>query len=139
MTDDIAAELIDEFSWLDEWEDRYAHLIALGKALPALPDALRNEATQVPGCASQVWLAVHLTEDAPARLALFADSDSHIVKGLAAVLHRLYDGRPVERAGDIDPQDVFAQLGLREHLTAQRANGLASMIDRLKGHIARVS
>lgn len=130
MTEDALATLKADFDFLDDWEDRYRHVIALGKSLPSLDEAARTPVNKVPGCASQVWLDAGL--DGEGRLALNADSDSQLVKGLAAILISLYAGR---RPGDIanfDAEGAFQTLGLIEHLTSQRANGLKSMIARIR-------
>ena len=129
--DDIRAD----FALLDDWEDRYRYLIELGRGLAPLPEALRTEANKVRGCASQVWLAssAHAPgAGAPPVLELQGDSDAHIVRGLIAVLFALYDGRaPAEILGT-DARAVFAELGLKEHLTPQRSNGFFSMVERIR-------
>lgn len=137
MNTDVVQHLVEEFSFFDDWEDRYRHIIELGRALPSLPDDLRNDETRVSGCASQVWLAVAAHDHPQRRLTLHADSDSHIVKGLAAILVRLYNDRPAGDAAQFDAAGVFQTLNLTEHLTAQRANGLAAMIERIR-NVAQV-
>ncbi|KAA5805019.1 SufE family protein [Alkalicaulis satelles] len=129
VTEDIEA-LVEEFDFLGDWEERYRYLIELGQALPALAPHERNEQTKVKGCVSQVWLV--LERGADGRLRLRGDSDAHIVKGLVALLTRLYDGRSPEEARAIDPRDVLARIGLSEHLSPQRSNGLASMVARIQ-------
>ena len=118
-------DLIDEFELLDDWEERYKYLIDLGRALPPLEDAERCDANKVKGCVSQVWL---ILDDEDGRYVLRGDSDAHIVKGLVALLTRLYEGRTAEQALEIDPREVLNRIGLAEHLSPQRSNGLASMI-----------
>ncbi len=131
--DDIRAD----FALLDDWEDRYRYVIELGRTLPALPEAQRTEANKVRGCASQVWLATETKKDGGARTFTFlADSDAHIVRGLIAILRAIYDGKPVDDILAIEPDPVFAELGLKEHLTQQRSNGLASMVTRLRSDAA---
>jgi cysteine desulfuration protein SufE len=131
------SEITSDFAILDDWEDRYRYLIELGRALPPLPEALRTDANKVRGCASQVWLATNVTKsDGQSRLEIVADSDAHIVRGLVAVLLAIYNGRTLDEAVDIDPDAVFAKLGLREHLTPQRSNGLASMVARVRADAA---
>lgn len=128
--DDVEAE----FEAFDDWDDRYRLLIDLGRALPAMPDALKTEATRVRGCASQVWL--HPRSDAEGRLHFAADSDAAIVKGLVALVLLLVDG---QRGSDIDVADVRARLdalGLSKHLSSNRTQGLASMVARI-GELAR--
>ncbi|WP_439637399.1 SufE family protein [Oceanicaulis sp.] len=132
MTDlqaDIDA-LVDEFDFLGDWEERYRYLIEMGQALPGLPEAERTDDTRVKGCVSQVWMVI---DDGPDHaLELRGDSDAHIVKGLVALLSRLYDGRSPQEALSIDPKEVLGRIGLAEHLSPQRSNGLASMIKRIQ-------
>ena len=129
---DIEA-LVDDFDFLDDWEERYRYLIDLGKDLPALPEDQKNEETKVHGCTSQVWL-VFSVEDGI--LNVSGDSDAHIVKGLVALLIKLYDQRPIEAAREVDAPSVLSRIGLAEHLSPQRSNGLASMVARIKSTIA---
>ncbi|WP_417489524.1 SufE family protein [Maricaulis sp.] len=123
-------ELVEEFDLLDDWEQRYRYLIDMGKALPPLPDEQRTETSRVQGCVSQVWLIVEPAEDNS--LVFHADSDAHIVRGLAALLLRLYSGRSREDILSVDAREVLARIGLSEHLSPQRSNGLASMIGRIR-------
>ena len=127
------AQLVDDFSVLDDWEDRYRHVIELGKALPAMPDELKSPATKVSGCASQVW--IHTTAVATPtgrKLALVGDSDALIVKGLIAITFMMFEPLSIEAYAGFDSAAVLANLGLQEHLTPQRSNGLASMVKRIK-------
>jgi len=130
------ADLISDFELLDDWEDRYRHLIELGRALPPMNDALKTPATKVSGCASQVW--IHSTVDKDAKLKLVGDSDALIVKGLIAVVFLMFDGLSAKDIVAYDALGAFAQLGLKEHLTPQRSNGLASMVKRIKADAAVV-
>jgi cysteine desulfuration protein SufE len=126
-------ELVDNFSFLDDWEDRYRYLIELGRALPPLEDCERNPQTKVRGCASQVWLVSHANGHGPDAILTFrGDSDAHIVRGLIAVLFALYSGQKASEVLGIDEKAVLAKLGLNDHLTPQRSNGLASMVARIK-------
>ena len=124
-----------DFGVLDDWEDRYRYVIDLGRELPELPQELRTEATKVRGCASQVWL---VTDRIPAggggrdKLAMRGASDALIVQGLIAVLFSLYEGKTADEILSIDAQKIFAELGLKDHLTQQRSNGLASMVERIR-------
>ena len=124
-----------DFGVLDDWEDRYRYVIELGRELPELPQDLRTEATKVRGCASQVWL---VTDRIPAggggrdRLSMRGASDALIVQGLIAVLFALYEGKTADEILAIDAQKIFAELGLKDHLTQQRSNGLASMVERIR-------
>ena len=126
--EDIAAD----FEFLDDWEDRYGHVIDLGKKMPPLPDALKGPETKVDGCASQVWIVPRIEETAPRRLHFDGDSDALIVRGLIAVLRALYSGRTAQEILAIDAQAQFARLGLTEHLSSQRSNGLRAMVARLR-------
>jgi cysteine desulfuration protein SufE len=127
-------DIRDDFALLDEWEDRYRYVIELGRTLAPLPDSLRTDANKVRGCASQVWLATRVEDaDGPApRLKFVADSDAHIVRGLIAILFALYDGRRADEILATDADRLFNELGLKEHLTPQRSNGLASMVARIR-------
>lgn len=127
--DDVLAELVEEFDLLGDWEGRIEYVIELGKGLAPLPDADRIEAHKVPGCAAQVWLAVRREGN---RLVFAADSDSALSKGNIALLLRLYSGRtPVEILG-FDARAALDRLGLPSALTRQRANGLNSMVGRIR-------
>jgi cysteine desulfuration protein SufE len=126
--------ILADFELLDNWEDRYRYVIELGRTLPALPQAERTEANKVRGCASQVWLATDAVRSAVGtapRLSFKGDSDSHIVRGLIAILFANYSGRRADEILRIDAQAVFRRLGLAEHLTPQRSNGFASMVERI--------
>lgn len=127
-------EISENLQFLDDWEDRYRYLIELGRMLPPLPDAARTEANKVHGCVSQVWLDV---EERPADggkiLAFKGDSDAMIVKGLVAVLIALYSNRPASEIAETDAVAALDALGLREHLTTQRSNGLVAMVKRIRG------
>ena len=131
MTADIDA-LLEEFSFLDDWEERYRHVIALGRQLPPFPADARTEANRVSGCVSQVWLVANETPGTPPRLSFLADSDAHIVRGLAAILLRIFSDRTPEEIRSADPEAVFKALGLDEHLSPQRANGLRAMTERIR-------
>jgi cysteine desulfuration protein SufE len=127
-------EIIGNFELLDEWEDRYRYLIELGRTLEPLPQAAHSEANKVRGCASQVWLETTVAKDAKGRsiLSFRGDSDAHIVRGLVALTFALYSGRTAQDIIDTDAAGVFAGLGLTQHLTPQRSNGLRAMVDRIK-------
>jgi len=127
-------EIIDNFSLLDEWDDRYRYLIELGRALPPLPEAAHSDANKVQGCASQVWLdtAVRPNGAAGPVLTFAGDSDAHIVRGLIAVLFAIYSGKGAKDILATDAVALFEKLGLREHLTPQRSNGFRSMVERIR-------
>ncbi|NRB04984.1 MAG: SufE family protein [Rhodobacteraceae bacterium] len=122
-------EIVDDFEFLEDWEDRYRYVIEQGKAMEPLDDALKVPATKVDGCASQVWL--HPTIDGGV-LQFDGDSDAMIVRGLIAVLRKLYNGLTVEAVVATDAHAEFARLGLDAHLSAQRSNGLRAMITRIQ-------
>jgi cysteine desulfuration protein SufE len=128
--DAALAELADEFEMLGDWEERYRHVIDLGKELSPLADDERSEPNKVRGCASQVWLISGSQEDG--RLCFRGDSDAHIVRGLIAILLRLYSGRNAVDILAFDAQAALARLGLTEALSRQRSNGLASMVERIR-------
>ncbi|WP_182085580.1 SufE family protein [Aureimonas sp. ME7] len=125
-------EIVADFELLDDWEDRYRYLIELGRELPAMPEADQNDRTKVPGCVSQVWLTSRRDDAAPPRVFFAGQSDAHIVKGLVAIALSLYSGRPANEILDLDADAVFARLGLQDHLTPQRSNGLRSMVRRIR-------
>jgi cysteine desulfuration protein SufE len=127
-------EIVENFSLLDEWDDRYRYLIELGRGLPQLADRDRCEANKVQGCASQVWLATAMAPDGASGpvLTFSGDSDAHIVRGLIAVLFAMVSGRPAREILSTDAIATFERLGLREHLTPQRSNGFRSMVERIR-------
>ncbi|MGH6815926.1 MAG: SufE family protein [Hyphomicrobiaceae bacterium] len=127
------ATIRDDFALLDEWEDRYRYVIELGKTLPPLSPHLRTDANKVRGCVSQVWLATAAEKvAAEPRFHFAGDSDAHIVRGLIAILFALYRNRTARDILKIDAHALFAELGLKDHLTPQRSNGLAAMIERIR-------
>jgi cysteine desulfuration protein SufE len=131
-------EIMDNFSLLDEWDDRYRYVIELGRGMVPLPEIHRTESNKVQGCASQVWLATMTGSDSEQSvLSFYGDSDAHIVRGLVAILLSMVSGK---RANDIlaaDPIALFDRLGLREHLTPQRSNGFRSMVERIRSDAQR--
>ncbi len=133
--EDIAAD----FAFLDDWEDRYRYVIELGRAMPPLDAALHVPATKVDGCASQVWIVPRIEgEGAAARFDFAGDSDALIVRGLIAVLHALYSGLHPEAVVAVDAQAELGRLGLDQHLSSQRSNGLRAMVGRIRA-IARTA
>ena len=122
-------DIADNLDLLDDWEDRYRYIIELGQALPPLTEAERNAANLVHGCVSQVWL---VTEPQDGQITYRGESDAMIVRGLVAMLIALYSGRPAQEIADTDAIAVFDTLGLREHLSAQRSNGLVAMVNRIR-------
>ena len=127
-------DLVDDFEFLDEWEDRYRYVIELGKELEPLTAEEHSPANKVEGCVSQVWLVNELrrADDGTPLLHFRGDSDAHIVRGLIAILMRLYSDKKPAEILDLDARAVFAKLGLDEHLTPQRSNGLYSMVARIQ-------
>jgi cysteine desulfuration protein SufE len=126
-------EIAADFEFLDDWEDRYRYVIELGRAMPPLDDALKVPATKVEGCASQVWIVPRLTgEGRSARFDFQGDSDALIVRGLIAVLHALYAGLSPEEVVRVDAVADLGRLGLDQHLSSQRSNGLRSMVGRIR-------
>ncbi|MEQ8356529.1 MAG: SufE family protein [Kiloniellaceae bacterium] len=132
MTDARVEELIDNFAFLDDWEDRFRYLIDLGRKLEPMDDALKTEETKVRGCTSQVWIVDEVQPGPPTTLHFAADSDAHIVKGLIAVLLSIYDGRTPEEILGIDIKQAIGALGFEQHLSPNRANGLFSMVERIR-------
>ena len=135
-TDSLTAldEIVDNFSLLEEWDDRYRYVIELGRALSPLAERDRTEGNKVQGCASQVWLAttVHPNGQGGPMLTFSGDSDAHIVRGLIAILFAMFSGKQARDILSTDAIAVFERLGLREHLTPQRSNGFRSMVERIR-------
>ncbi|MCF6292715.1 MAG: SufE family protein [Robiginitomaculum sp.] len=120
-------DIEDEFAFLDDWEDRYTHLIELGKAMPAMLETDKTNENQIQGCVSKVWLVVN--KDQQGRFTFKGDSDAAIVRGLVAVLLRMINDKTATEITSIDPAAIFARIGLADNLSPQRANGLNSMIE----------
>lgn len=133
MTSAAFEDIAETFDFLDDWEDRYRHVIELGKAMPAMEDAVKVPATKVDGCASQVWILPQIEGQGPSATFRFAgDSDAMIVRGLIAILHALYDGLSAEEVVKVDAGGELARLGLNDHLSSQRSNGLRAMVERIR-------
>lgn len=124
-------ELLENFEFLDDWMERYRYIIELGKRLPEMPEAQRTAENKVLGCQSQVWLVVAESDD-PERIVFEADSDAHIVRGLVAILLVMFSGKTRAEILALDPRPTFAELGLDQHLSQGRSNGLLSMVGRIK-------
>jgi len=129
-------DMIDDFAFLSDWEERYMHVIDLGKSLPPLDEAEKNEATKVKGCVSQVWLVSDRTDDDDPVLTFRGDSDAHIVKGLVAVALQIFSNRKASNIQELDANAILKELDLQEHLSPQRSNGLNAMIGRIKAEAA---
>jgi cysteine desulfuration protein SufE len=127
-------DLIENFSLIDDWEERYRYVIELGRSLDPLPEDARTEVNKVRGCASQVWLETNVSRDEAGRpvLSFRGDSDAHIVRGLVLITLAFYSGRPAVEILNRDAMDLFGRLGLTEHLTPQRSNGVRSMVERIR-------
>ncbi len=129
MATEAFEEIAEDFAFLDDWEARYGHVIELGRAMAPMDEALKVPATRVEGCMSQVWLHPEIHDGV---FHFQGDSDALIVRGLIALLHALYDGVPVGEVAGIDAQAELARLGLNDHLSAQRSNGLRAMVERIR-------
>ncbi len=126
-------DIAENFEFLDDWEDRYRFVIELGKTMLPLEDAFKVAATKVEGCASQVWLVPAIEGTGPSAVFRFrGDSDAMIVRGLIAVLHALFDGLTVSDVLKVDAGAELARLGLDQHLSAQRSNGVRAMLERIR-------
>ena len=133
MATEAFEELAETFEFLDDWEDRYRHVIDMGKAFPPLDEAVKVPATKVDGCASQVWILPRIEGQGPeAQFDFEGESDAMIVRGLIAVLHALYAGLSVKDVSAVDAPAELARLGLNDHLSAQRSNGLRAMVERIR-------
>jgi len=125
--------IIDDFAFLDDWEDRYRYVIELGKALPELAEEKRTAQNKVNGCASQVWVVSHVTDESADPVMTFeGDSDAHIVRGLVAIVLAVYSGKKASDVAATDAIEIFDRIGLVENLSSQRANGLRSMVKRIR-------
>lgn len=137
MSNSVAfAEIADNLSFLDNWEDRYKYIIELGQVLPPLAESEKNSATKVQGCVSQVWLVTERDGDL---LRYRGESDAMIVRGLAAILIALYSNRPAGEIAATDAIAIFDELGLREHLSTQRSNGLVAMVNRIRSEARAIA
>ena len=125
-------DILADFEFLDDWEDRYRYVIELGRGLEPLPEDAHNEANKVHGCVSQVWLETTVGDGSDPVLQFKGNSDAHIVSGLVAIMLKLFSGQPASKILEIDAKVALKQLGLDENLTPQRSNGLAAMVQRIK-------
>ncbi len=124
--------ILEDFEFLEDWDDRYKYLIELGNGLDPLADDEKTPASKVQGCVSQVWIVTDAGEGTDPVLTFRGDSDAHIVRGLIAVALAAYSGRKASQIAAADPDEVFGRLNLSEHITPQRSNGLRSMIKRIR-------
>ena len=121
-------QIVDDFDFLDDWEDKYRYVIEEGKKMPALDGSFKVDSNKVNGCASQVWLKFSISDT----LYFDGDSDAIIVKGLIAVLRKLYNGTPMSQIKSISASENLKRLGLDDHLSTQRSNGVKAMVERIK-------
>lgn len=131
------SDIIDNCAFLDDWQDRMSYVIELGRKLPVMPDDDRTADNKVQGCASQVWLVTQADAGSDPVMTFRGESDAHIVRGLVAIVLSIFSGKRASEIAGIDALDLFGQMGLIEYLTAQRANGLRSMVKRIKDEAAR--
>ena len=120
-------QIVEDFEFLEDWEDRYRYVIEEGKKMPALNNSLKVENNKVNGCASQVWLHFSISNT----LYFDGDSDAIIVRGLIAILRKLYNGTPIDDIKNINAWENLKRLGLDEHLSTQRSNGLKAMVEKI--------
>ncbi len=126
-------ELLENFELFDDWEDRYQYLIELGKQLPHMPDKLKNDTNKVEGCTSQVWIVAKIDDDN--KFDFIADSDSHIVKGLIAILRCIFANKDMNEIAKYNIDEIFSLLGLQQHLSVNRRNGFYAMVEKLQNYI----
>ena len=129
--------ILEDFEFLDDWDDRYKYLIELGNGLEPLAEAEKTPESKVQGCVSQVWIVTDADEGTDPILKFRGDSDAHIVRGLIAITLALFSGRHASQIAATDEREVFDRLKLSEHITPQRSNGLRSMVARIKADAAR--
>ena len=125
-------KLITNFEALGDWEERYGYLIDLGKKLPGLSETEKVEANRVHGCQAMVWMIMEPDAGRPGALRFRADSDAFIVRGLIAILQLIYNGRTSEEMAAVDARSIFGRIGLDQHLSPTRKNGLFAMIERIR-------
>ena len=130
--DTTIEEVLEDFEYLDDWEERYQEIIDLGRKLPVLDDSYRTEAYRVKGCVSQVWFVPHVTETQPPTISFQADSDAHIVRGLVAILLMVYSGKTARQIQEADIEGIFNRLDLASHLSPSRSNGFRSMVKKIR-------
>lgn len=127
-------EIVENFEFLDDWEDRYKYLIELGNQLEPFPEIERTDQNKVQGCVSQVWVTTHIDEGDDPIVNIYGDSDAHIVRGLVAIALAIFSGKHVSEILAINETALFDRIGLSEHITPQRSNGLRSLVARIKSH-----
>ena len=122
-------DLIENFEFLDNWEDKYRYIIELGEKLPAFDDSYKIDSWKVEGCTSQVWLVPDIKEGV---ISFIGDSDASIVRGIIAIVLMIFSNKSVKEIKQIEVENIFVKLGLQEHLSPSRRNGLASMVEKIK-------
>ena len=132
MSQQNLEEIVEDFEFLEDWDDRYKYLIELGDTLEPLADRERNPANKVQGCVSQVWIISKKTDDPDPILTFRGDSDAHIVRGLIAIVLAIFSGKHASQIASTDETAIFDRINLSEHITPQRSNGLRSMVERIK-------
>jgi len=132
-------KIVEDFEFLEDWEDRYKFLIELGNTLGEFPENKRNADSKVNGCVSQVWIIVNDGEGDDPVMVFQGDSDAHIVRGLIAVTLAIFSGKRASEIADTNEIAYFNKIGLQEHITHQRANGLKSMVNRIKEISAQIA
>jgi len=134
-------KLVEDFEFLDDWEDKYRYVIEIGRDLEAMPESDKTDENKVQGCVSQVWLTYEVDKSDPDDpvIRFKGDSDAHIVRGLVAIMLSAYSGKRASEIVRLDENEIFARLGLIENLTPQRANGLRAMVKRIKQEAAKVA
>ncbi len=128
-------QILEDFEMIEDWEDKYRYIIELGRELPPMSEEMHSEANKVHGCVSQVWLHTTVGEaaaDGSPVLHFLGDSDAHIVRGLVAILLQVYSGKSADEIIATDGLAILQSIGLQDHLTPQRSNGLASMVRRVQ-------
>jgi cysteine desulfuration protein SufE len=140
MATEAFEDIAETFEFLDDWEDRYRHVIDLGRGMDPLEESFRVPATKVEGCASQVWIVPEVEGEGPGAVFRFrGDSDAMIVRGLIAILAALYNGRRMSEVTTVDAEAELERLGLHDHLSSQRSNGVRAMVDRIRQIAAKSS
>lgn len=122
-------QILETFSILDDWEDRYKYILDLAKTVPEMPDSSKTEENMVKGCTSMVWMTSEIRDGA---FHFDADSNAHIVKGLIGILMSIYEGKPVSEIKAIDVEGIFTQLGLEQNLSPNRRNGFFAMVEKIR-------
>lgn len=124
--------IIDDFAFLDDWEDKYRYVIEIGRELPDMPESEKTPSNKVKGCVSQVWLATDIGDGADPVVTFRGDSDAHIVRGLVAIMITAMSGKHASEISAFDAEALMKTLGLEDNLTPQRSNGLRAMVARMK-------